>query len=119
MALHRSSRHSHSAAPFHIIADCAFAYVLTEKYAGQSEIQAYLKDLAQQSGVTPRALFTKAQTLTWGASCHRWIIKTDRGDEFRARFILLCAGSLSQPKLPTLDGIETFQGRMLLNMRRS
>jgi len=82
------------------------------------EIQAYLKDLAHESGVTPRALFdTKAQTLTWDENRQRWIIRTDRGDEFRARFIVLCAGSLSQPKMPTIDGIETFNGRMFLNSR--
>jgi cyclohexanone monooxygenase len=93
-------------------------YVPTEKYAGQPEIQAYLKDLAQKSGVTPRALFdTKAQTLSWDESRQRWTIKTDRGDEFCARFVVLCAGSLSQPKMPTFDGIETFNGRMFLNSR--
>jgi cation diffusion facilitator CzcD-associated flavoprotein CzcO len=93
-------------------------YVPTEKYAGQPEIQAYLKDLARQSGVTPRALFnTKAQTLTWDESRHRWLIRTDLGDDFRARFVVLCAGSLSQPKMPNIDGIETFNGRMFLNSR--
>jgi cyclohexanone monooxygenase len=93
-------------------------YVPTEKYAGQPEIQAYLKDLADKSGITARALFnTKAQTLSWDESSRRWLIRTDRGDEFRARFVVLCAGSLSQPKLPTIDGIGTFKGRMFLNSR--
>jgi len=93
-------------------------YVPTEKYAGQPEIQAYLKDLAQRSGVTPRALFnTKAQTLTWDEASQRWIVSTDRGDEFRARFIALCAGSFLQPKLPAIEGIETFKGHMFLNSR--
>ena len=81
-------------------------YVPTEKYAGQPEIQAYLKDLAHESGVTARALFnTKAQTLSWDESSRRWRIRTDRGDEFSARFIVLCAGSLSQPKMPAMEGI--------------
>lgn len=93
-------------------------YVPTEKYAGQPEIQAYLKDLARTFGVTPRALFnTKAQTLSWDEGRQRWIVRTEQGDEFRARFIALCAGALSQPKLPEIEGIETFKGRMFLNSR--
>lgn len=93
-------------------------YVPTQKYAGQPEIQGYLKNLAQKFGVTPRALFnTKAQTLTWEESRQRWIVRTDVGDEFRARFIALCAGSFLQPKLPSIDGIETFKGHMFLNSR--
>ncbi len=93
-------------------------YVPTQKYAGQPEIQAYLKRLADQFGVTEHALFnTKAQTLTWNESKQRWIVRTNARDEFSARFIALCAGSLSQPKLPAIGGIETFQGRMFLNSR--
>jgi hypothetical protein len=49
-------------------------YVPTEKYAGQPELQSYLKALANQMGVTPHALFnTKAQTITWNedGSCDR------------------------------------------------
>ena len=90
----------------------------TEKYAGQPELQSYLKALASQVGVTPRALFdTKAQTLTWDEDRRRWIVRTDRSDEFSARFIALCAGALSQPKMPAIEGIETFNGRMFLNSR--
>src|SRR5580692_7722368 len=79
-------------------------YVPTEKYAGQPEIQSYLKALANQMGVTPRALFnTKAQTLAWNEDRQRWIVRTDRNDEFSARFIALCAGALSQPKSPSIE----------------
>jgi cyclohexanone monooxygenase len=92
-------------------------YVPTEKYASQPEIQAYLKGLAQKFGVTPRALFnTKARRSpgTRGANVGR---QTDRGDEFLARFIALCAGSFLQPKMPAIEGIETFKGHMFLNSR--
>jgi cation diffusion facilitator CzcD-associated flavoprotein CzcO len=93
-------------------------YVPTEKYAGQPELQAYLKHLAREFGVTPRALFnTKAQSLSWNEESQRWIVRTDLGDEFKARFIALCAGSISQPKFPTIEGIETFKGHMFLNSR--
>lgn len=93
-------------------------YVPSQKYTGQPEIQAYLKQLASFGGVTPRALFnTKAQSLTWDEVSQRWIVRTDVGDEFRARFIALCAGSFLQPKLPSMEGVEAFRGHMFLNSR--
>jgi cyclohexanone monooxygenase len=93
-------------------------YIPTQKYAGQPELQSYLKRLADQFEVTPRALFnTKAQSFVWDADSQRWIVKTDEGDTFRARFIALCAGSLSQPKLPSIAGLTSFEGKIFLNSR--
>ena len=40
----------------------------------------------------------------------RWIVTTDRGDEFRARFVAMGTGPLHRPKLPGIPGIETFAG---------
>src|SRR3546814_774513 len=91
-------------------------YVPTQKYAGQPELQSYLKRLADQFEVTPRALFnTKAQSLAWNEEIQRWIVTTEEGDVFRARFIALCVGSLSQPKLPSIEGLADFKGKIFLN----
>src|SRR3546814_14387282 len=60
--------------------------------------------------VTPRALFnTKAQSLAWNEEIQRWIVTTEEGDVFRARFIAMCVGSLSQPKLPSIEGLAEFK----------
>src|SRR3546814_15123407 len=68
--------------------------------------------------VTPRALFnTKAQSLAWNEEIQRWIVTTEEGDVFRARFIALCVGSLSQPKLPSIEGLADFKGKIFLNSR--
>src|SRR3546814_9513121 len=68
--------------------------------------------------VTPRALFnTKAQSLAWNEEIQRWIVTTEEGDVFRARFIALCVGSLSQPKLPSIEGLADFKGKIFLNLR--
>jgi hypothetical protein len=40
----------------------------------------------------------------------RWIIRTNRGDAMRARFVVMATGPLHRPKLPGIDGIETFEG---------
>jgi cyclohexanone monooxygenase len=93
-------------------------YVPTRKYARQPELQSYLKHLANLMDVAPRAFFnTKAQSFTWDEDSQRWTVETDAGDVFRARFIALCAGSLSQPKLPDIEGLGSFAGKMFLNSR--
>jgi cyclohexanone monooxygenase len=93
-------------------------YVPTQKYAGQPELQSYFKQVADQLGLTERALFrTKANSFTWDEGLQRWIVRTDRGDEIRARFIALCVGNLAQPKLPAIEGIKSFKGHMFLTAR--
>ena len=47
---------------------------------------------------------------TWDDAASRWIIRTDRGDEIRARFVAMGTGPLHRPKLPGIPGIETFAG---------
>ena len=37
-------------------------------------------------------------------------MSTDRGDEVSAQFLLMATGCLSTPKLPEVDGIDTFGG---------
>ena len=36
----------------------------------------------------------------------RWIVKTNQGDEIRARFIVHSNGPLNRPKLPAIKGIN-------------
>jgi cation diffusion facilitator CzcD-associated flavoprotein CzcO len=48
--------------------------------------------------------------LEWDSSASRWIVRTDRGDELRARFVTMGTGPLHRPKLPGIPGIETFDG---------
>src|SRR3546814_14301173 len=45
------------------------------------------------------------------------VCSSDLGDVFRARFIALCVGSLSQPKLPSIEGLADFKGKIFLNSR--
>ena len=39
-----------------------------------------------------------------------WVVSTDHGDEVSAQFLLMATGCLSTPKLPEIDGIDTFGG---------
>jgi cation diffusion facilitator CzcD-associated flavoprotein CzcO len=37
-------------------------------------------------------------------------VRTNRGDDFRSRYVVMSSGTLTQPKLPGIPGIESFRG---------
>jgi cation diffusion facilitator CzcD-associated flavoprotein CzcO len=86
-------------------------YMPTMKYTFAPEIFAHAQRIARTFGLYERALFATAVTsLAWDEASSRWIIRTDRGDEIRARFVAMGTGPLHRPKLPGIPGIESFAG---------
>ena len=53
------------------------------------------------------------RAVDWDGDAIRWVIRTDRGDEFRARFVAMGTGPIHRPKLPGIPGIESFEGPLL------
>ena len=53
---------------------------------------------------------TAVTSLTWDDACEAWTVTTDRGDEFRATYVVTATGTLSELKLPGIPGIEDFEG---------
>lgn len=93
-------------------------YVPQHRYSFAPEIFAYTQMLAKQFGVYELGLFQTAVTgLVWDEDTARWVVTTDRGDEFRARYIVVTHGSFASPKLPAIPGIENFQGKMFHTSR--
>ena len=81
------------------------------KYVFAPEIFGHAQRIAQQFGLYEHALFsTEVIGVVWDDDISRWIVTTDRGDEFRARFVAMGTGPLHRPKLPGIPGIETFAG---------
>jgi cation diffusion facilitator CzcD-associated flavoprotein CzcO len=85
--------------------------VPSAKYVTAPEIWAHARRIATTFDLYEGALFSTGITsLTWDDEASRWIIGTDRGDELRARFVAMGTGPLHRPKLPGIEGIETFAG---------
>jgi cation diffusion facilitator CzcD-associated flavoprotein CzcO len=83
----------------------------SEKYAHAPEILEHSQRIAKQFGLYDNALFhTEVTDLEWDDDRSRWIVRTNRGDEFTARFVAIGTGPLHVPKLPGIPGIETFEG---------
>ena len=83
----------------------------SQKYTPAPEIFGHAKRIAETFGLYDGALFsTEVTSLTWDADSSRWLVRTNRGDELRARFVTMGTGPLHRPKLPGVPGIETFGG---------
>jgi len=83
----------------------------SEKYAHAPEILEHCRRIGTRFGLYGNALFhTEVTGLEWDADRSRWIIRTNRGDAFTARFVMTGTGPLHVPKLPGIPGIESFRG---------
>jgi cyclohexanone monooxygenase len=86
-------------------------YVPTEKYAKGAEIFAHCQAIGKHFNLYSDACFQTLVThIQWDENTAEWVIKTNRGDRIRARFICLGTGGLHRPKLPGIPGIAEFQG---------
>jgi cation diffusion facilitator CzcD-associated flavoprotein CzcO len=86
-------------------------YMPKEKYSYAPEILEHAKRIGETFDLYPRTCFqTQVSTVRWDEAEGRWIIKTDRDDVLRARFVVMSSGPLNRPKLPAIPGIENFKG---------
>lgn len=83
----------------------------TEKYAHAPEILEHCQRIGRHYHLYDNALFhTEVKDLEWDDANSRWIIRTNRNDEFSAQFVGMGTGPLHVPKLPGIPGIEDFKG---------
>ncbi|MEV0392358.1 flavin-containing monooxygenase [Polymorphospora rubra] len=83
----------------------------SEKYAHGPEILEHCRRIGKHYDLYADALFhTQVTDLEWDGDRSRWIVRTDRGDEFTAQFVALGTGPLHVPKIPRIPGLETFAG---------
>lgn len=86
-------------------------YTPTEKYAKGPEIFAHCRRIARHYDLYRDAcLRTEVREIRWNDAESRWIIRTDRGDQMRARFVSMANGYQAKPKLPGIEGLGAFTG---------
>lgn len=86
-------------------------YMPIEKYARAPEIFEHSKRIGRHFGLYDKALFQTVITeARWDEGAQRWQVRTDRGDQFRARHFIMASGPLQTPKLPGIPGLEKFKG---------
>mgnify|MGYP000373700133 FL=1 len=80
-------------------------------YASGPEIYAHCQEIAKKYDLYRLAVFqTTVTSTTWDETRKLWRVRTDRGDDMTARFVVIANGTLSQPKLSRIDGMEDFKG---------
>jgi len=86
-------------------------YIPKHKYSFAPEILEHSRNIARHFRLYDDALLQTGVTeLRWDEADGRWIVSTDRGDRFRARYVAMANGPLSRPKLPGIPGINDFKG---------
>jgi cation diffusion facilitator CzcD-associated flavoprotein CzcO len=90
----------------------------TRSFSPQPEIQAYLERTARDFGVLQHVRFRHTVTAArWDEHEARWLVATDRGTTFSARFLIAAAGPLSEPVIPRIPGLEDFPGKVFHSAR--
>jgi cyclohexanone monooxygenase len=93
-------------------------FMPSKKFADGWEIQGYCRSIAERFGFADKALFhTLIEKLRWDPDIKRWRVGTNRGDDIRARFVIVACGVLNMPKLPGIQGIDDFKGRLFHSSR--
>ena len=86
-------------------------HVPTQNYAHGPEILEHCRRIGRRYGLYDNALFhTRVSAVEWQEEAGVWRIRSDRGDDFTARYIGMGTGPLHMPKLPGVPGIDDFQG---------
>jgi cation diffusion facilitator CzcD-associated flavoprotein CzcO len=81
------------------------------RYAPGEEIRQHAVAIARKFELYRDAVFqTRVTALDWDETTAEWVVRTDRGDRIRARFVITSSGTLTEPKLPGIPGIDAFRG---------
>ena len=86
-------------------------FVPKEKYTHAPEILEHSHNIGKKYGLYEDACFqTEVTGLEWDELAANWIVRTNRNDSMRARFVAMSNGPLNRPKLPGIRGIGDFKG---------
>lgn len=86
-------------------------------FAKQAEILQYLEDVTQQFNLMENIKFNhELVSAKWDESQQQWQLQTSQG-MFLAKTVIFSTGPITEPSLPQIKGIETFQGAMFHSAR--
>jgi cation diffusion facilitator CzcD-associated flavoprotein CzcO len=87
-------------------------------YPGQAELRAYLDAVADKHGLRDIIRFdTAMRGATWDAMAGLWRVALSDGASLTTRVLISAIGALHEPAIPTLPGLETFQGTVFHSAR--
>ena len=89
----------------------------TRTFSPQPEIQRYLRHCAEKYRVLPHMRFhSEVRSARWDGAAQRWMVETP-GARFSARVLIAATGALSDPSIPDIPGLQSFQGKVFHSAR--
>ena len=83
-----------------------------ERYGTQPEILKYINHVADRFDLRRDVqLNTRIKSALFDSKANEWTLRTDSGEDVRARYCVMAAGNLSTPRVPDFKGIESFKGK--------
>lgn len=83
-----------------------------ERYGNQPEILQYINHVADRFDLRRDVqLNTRIVSALFDQKTGLWTLRTDKGEEIRARYCVMAAGNLSTPRVPDFKGIGQFMGK--------
>lgn len=80
-------------------------------YAGQAEIQAYLRGCAEKYGLLEHLCFDSCvETARFDEPSGTWNLEMADGQHHQHRVLVSATGGLTEPRLPRIEGLDTFDG---------
>ena len=93
-------------------------YMPSMRYAPAYEIFEYCQLIGRTFNLYENALFqTEVDTMDWSDDTSKWTTVTSRGDRITSKFIVIAGGVLNKAKLPGINGITNFKGKMFHTSR--
>jgi cation diffusion facilitator CzcD-associated flavoprotein CzcO len=89
----------------------------SQTYSPQAEIRDYLRRCAEEFQIRPHLLTeVEVRGAAWSEDERRWVLETTAGT-FTASVLISGMGPLTEPKLPEVPGIESFEGETMHSAR--
>ncbi|MFC6239241.1 flavin-containing monooxygenase [Longivirga aurantiaca] len=86
----------------------------SEEFVTQPELERYYNFVADKLDLRPSIDFdTRVVSTVFDESTHRWTLATEDGRAYTAKYVVAATGILSVPYTPAIEGLDSFQGRML------
>lgn len=83
-------------------------------FAPGAELKNYASHVAEKYGLRRLMRFdTVVDGATWDEDNAQWTVRCSGGEQLTAKYLFTATGFLSQPKVPDIDGIDTFAGKII------
>ena len=80
-------------------------------YATGAEVQGYFELVAEKYGILPDIRFnTEVAALDWDEGTSQWTVTLGDGSSEVFDVVIAASGVLHHPRLPQIEGLETFEG---------